>query len=739
MKKHKIHLNSPAIQWEAAFPTGCGKMGAMTYGDPDVERWQLNEERIWAGKENTFVPENYLERFLHVRELLKQGKPAEADAWAKENMMDVFTLVSSYETAGEVFLELPQAKVTKYSRWLDLEDGVVGTRYRKVGPAITARYNQDYFTHESFGSYPDQLLAMRISASSGFPCGIRYERENLTALTYTQDGIRAEGVTACGNHSFTVVIKLQTDGDVTPLEGKLQVENATFITLYASISTTGEPVFPETLIYDDIKARHVADMNEIMGRSVIEFPEDPLLEAIPTDGRLARVGAGGDDPGLIENYFAFGKYLLISSSRGSSLPANLQGIWNDLVHAKWESDYHLNINLQMNYWHAEVADLSECVQPLFNYMNENLLESGRRTAREFYHLDGTVSHLLSDVYGYTQVASSFCGMWQYGGAWLCRHMMEHWLYTGDRDFLENTAYTYIAESARFVLGMLFEHNGMLLTGPSNSPENSYFTDGPGSPEAKFCLSPTMDVQIVRELLGFYLEIEEVLNKDPELIQRAKEALPKLPPMKVGKHGQLMEWMEDYDEPEVVHRHLSHLYALYPGWDINETKPELMDACRVSMKRRLGDKVLSYKCGGCGWSCAWAMCLFSRLSDGEQAYSMLTRLLSLFAKETLLNDYTPERRMFQIDSNFGVAAGIAEMLLQSHNGVIRILPALPKALADGSFRRLMARGGVEVSAVWAAGKVTKLTLKARKDADFKLKYNGCEQTVSMTAGEVLEVL
>lgn len=756
MKKHKIFLTAPAIQWEAAFPAGCGKMGSMVYGDPHRECWQLNEERIWSNGKVSPPPENYLERFLHVRELLKQGKPMEADVWAKENMMDVFTNVDNYETAGEVFLDLPEGKIMKYSRQLNIEDGIATTSYRKSGPTVDARYHEALFTHESFASYPDQLLVLRVSCGGKFDCGIRYtrkhrvdmiysadkdsgDRETLTSCVYTEDGIRGQAFTACGKHSFTAEIKVQTDGTVTALEDKLQVAGASHVTLYTAIKTDGEPVFPEELDYEAIKARHIADMNAILGRSAIEFPEDPLLAAIPTDGRLNRIRAGGDDPGLVETYYAFNKYLLVSSSRGDSLPANLQGVWNDKIQPPWQSDYHLNINLQMNYWHAEAADLPECVEPLFNYMNENLLESGRKTAREYYHLDGTVSHLLSDIYGYTQVASSFCGMWQYGGAWLCRHMKEHWLYTGDRDFLENTAYTFVAESARFVLGMLFEHNGMLLTGPSNSPENRYFTDGPGSPEAKFCLSPAMDVEIVYELLNFYVEMEELLGKDPELAQRAKEALPKLPPLKVGKHGQLMEWLEDYDEPEVIHRHLSHLYALYPAWDINESTPELLEACRVTMKRRLSEGIKPYMCGGIGWSCAWAMNIFARLKDGEQAYEMLQRILSHFAKENLLNDYTPIGRIIQIESNFGAAAGIAEILLQSHSGVIRVLPALPKALADGSFRGLMARGGVEVSAVWADSKVTKLTLKARKDAKFKLAYNGCEQRVAMTAGQILEIL
>lgn len=756
MKKHKIFLNSPAIQWEAAYPAGCGKMGSMVYGDPHTERWQLNEERIWSNGKVSAAPENYLERFLHVRELLKQGKAVEADAWAKENMMDVFTNVDNYETAGEVFLDLPEGDVGMYQRQLELEDGIATTTYRKRGIAINARYHEAVFTHESFGSYPDQLLVMRVSCGSKFACGIRYTRNNrpdplyskdkvdsgtvnLTSRVYTKDGIRAQGVTACGKHTFTVAIKLQTDGEVTALEDKLQVTGASHITLYTAIRTDGEPTFPAKLDYEDIKARHIADMNAIMGRSIIEFPEDPLLEAIPTDGRLARIRAGGDDPGMVETYFAFNNYLLISSSRGDSLPANLQGIWNDTIQPPWQCDYHLNINLQMNYWHAETAGLTECLEPLFNYMNQNLLESGKRTAREYYHLEGSVSHLLSDIYGYTQVASSFCGMWQYGSAWLCRHMKEHWLYTGDRDFLENTAYEFVRETTRFLLGMMFEHNGMLLTGPSNSPENRYFTAGPGSPEAKFCLSPTMDVQIIHELLSFYVEVEALLNRDPELARRAKEALPKLPPMKVGKHGQLMEWMEDYDEPEVIHRHLSHLYALYPAWDINEDTPELLEACRVTMKRRMGDEIKPYMCGGIGWSCAWAMNIYARLADGEQAYNMLTRILSLFTKESLLNNYTPMRRIIQIESNFGTAAGIMEMLLQSHRGCVKILPALPQALAEGSFTGLKARGGLTVSADWKDGKVTKLILQAKHDAAFMLAVNGQEMELSMKAGEERQII
>ncbi len=713
MNKHEIYLTSPAAEWELAFPTGCAKLGAMLYGDSTCERLQLNEERIWAGSETSFVPENFMERFLHVRELLLENKPVEAEAWAKANMTDVFTRISSYETAGELTVTLPEGEVMDYERRLCLEDGIASVRYSKNGL---------HFTHQAFASYPDQVIALRIAADGEFDAVIDYKRPNLTSLFFTRDGIDAEGVTASGDHHFTLCTRLITDGSIT-LKGGISVSGATSITLLTAIKTEGVATVTAT-DYEALISRHAADMNAMMGRSSLELAGDPALNLLPTDERLARIRSGCDDPGLAATYFALGKYLLISSSRGDSLPANLQGVWNGYLNAPWSSDYHTNINLQMNYWHAEAANLSDCTLPLFAYMKENLLESGRRTARDFYGLSGMVVHHLSDIYGYTRIADGLWGMWQYGGAWLCRHIKEHWLYTSDRAFLEDS-YDFLADNVRFMLGFMFEHNGMLLTGPSVSPENSYFTDGEGSPTAQFCLSPTMDVEIIGELLGFYVEAEAILHRDPAMAKDAKAAIERLPKLQIGRHGQLMEWLHDYDEPEPGHRHVSHLYALYPDCAVNPATPELMKACEITLRRRLASGG-----GHTGWSCAWLINLFARLGLGEDAYAILRKLFSNSTKDNLLDTHPP----FQIDGNFGGAAGIIEMLLQSHAGTIRLLPALPKAFDEGSFEGIVARGGIIVSAAWKAGSITSLTLTATRDASFTLAYNGKEKALTLKAGE-----
>ncbi|MBO5274415.1 MAG: glycoside hydrolase family 95 protein [Clostridia bacterium] len=717
MKKHDIFLRSPASEWELAFPTGCGKLGGMLYGDTSCERLQLNEERIWAGSETSFVPEGFMERFLHVRRLLLEGKPVEAEVWAKEHMNDVFTRVSSYETAGELTVTLPEGEVTGYERRLSLEDGIASVRYEKQGV---------HYLHENFASYPAQTVALRISADGKFDALIGYERQNLTALLFSRDGIALEGVTAKGNHYFRADVKLITDGEISLSEG-ISVKGARSVTLLIAIKTGGNPVISRT-DYEELKAEHIADMNAMMGRSSLEFAGDPALDALPTDERIARIRDGGDDPGLVSTYFAFGKYLLISSSRGDSLPANLQGVWNGYMNAPWSSDYHTNVNLQMNYWHAEAANLSDCTLPLFAYMRENLHESGKRTARDFYGLEGMVVHHLSDIYGYTQIADGLWGMWQYGGAWLCRHIKEHWLYTGDKDFLAEQ-YDFLADNVRFMLGLMFEHEGVMLTGPSVSPENSYFTDGVGSVTAQFCLSPSMDVEIIGELLDFYVEAEAVLGRDPALARRAKDVRTKLPKLKVGKHGQLMEWLHDYDEPEPGHRHVSHLYALSPDCAINSTTPELMKACEVTLRRRLASGG-----GHTGWSCAWLINLFARLGLGEDAYAIIRKLFAASTKDNLLDTHPP----FQIDGNFGAAAGIIEMLLQSHAGVIRLLPALPKALGEGCFEGLMARGGVVVSAAWKESSITKFTLTASRDVSFNLVYGEKEEAVTLKAGECFSI-
>ena len=429
-----------------------------------------------------------------------------------------------------------------------------------------------------------------------------------------------------------------------------------------------------------------------MNRAELDLGDDYAF--LPVNKRLERLKADENavDPGLIALYFDFGRYLLVSSSRPGSLPANLQGVWNTYTEAPWNSDYHTNINLQMNYWLAESANLSDCALPLFDYMNDYLLESGRETARVNYRCRGTVLHHLSDIYGFTAAADGVWGLWQLGGAWLCYSLWEHWLYTGDLKFLRRRAYDYIHDSARFFLDYMFEKDGMLMTGPSTSPENRYYCGGKA---VSLCLSPTMDIEIIGGLLRIYVELEKLLQNDMSQLEEAQKALEKLPPLKVGKHGQLMEWLEDYDEPEPGHRHVSHLFALYPDCAINKNTPQLMKAAKVTLERRLSNGG-----GHTGWSCAWLTALFARLGDADNVSAMLRKLFVKSTRDNLLDSHPP----FQIDGNFGASAAIVEMLMQSHNDEIELLPALPKECKNGSFRGFVARGGKVVSAVWKDGKV-----------------------------------
>lgn len=689
MDRHILYLDFPADEWELGTPIGNGYMGAMLYGGVGNECIQLSHERIWSGEKLDTADPEFYDKLMTLRKTLLEA-PSKADDLANELFKGSFHRVGSNETAGELLIETGINEYEDYRRELDLYTGTA---------KITYRANGCEHCRESFASYPDNVICNRFTGRHSLKIGYsRHERKwngepVKLDLTYDDFGIdhaeicenimRIEAHPKHGGIPFTVLIKVITDGELTNDKKHLYVNDADKTDIYVVIGVGETPEFP-SYDYEVLKARSNEDVFALMNRAEIIFKDE--FSEMPVNKRLKRMrdDENAADAGLLGLYFDFGRYLLVSSSRKGTLPAHLQGVWNTYTSAPWNSDYHTNINLQMNYWIAESGNISECAEPLFEYMNNYLLESGRETARVNYRCRGTVLHHLSDIYGFTAAADGVWGLWQLGGAWLCYSMWEHYLYSGDVDFLRENAYDYIHDSARFFLDYMFEKDGMLMTGPSTSPENHYYYNGRS---VNLCLSPTMDIEIIGGLLKFYVEMEDILNIDKAQAEEAKEAIKKLPPLKIGKHGQLMEWLEDYDEPEPGHRHVSHLFALYPDHAINKNTPELMQAAKVTLERRLS------KGGGhTGWSCAWLTALYARLGDGEAAVKMLRKLFVDSTRDNLFDSHPP----FQIDGNFGAAAAIVEMLMQSHNGEIELFPACPKEYLPLSFRGLKARGGKTVS-------------------------------------------
>ncbi len=695
--------------WNHAYPIGNGSIGAMVYGDPVHDTLQLNEETIWYGNggRNRVNPKS-AGSYKRVRELLLEGKIAEASRLVESDMFPEPENERHYDTAENVWFDFKHDGYCGYKRSLDLETAVCEVRYISDGHS---------YSREFFVSAPDRVIAVHQSSSDGgkTSCKIDFSRRSERTYKYelTENGLSIYAKEPEEGCAYCVSACCENDGGVVIFsEQGLEIFDADSFTLYITIRSDyyGDDIgaWCEDVLenvcaigYDAVKARHIAEYKSYFDRMSLCIDGESYDE-LPTHQRASRC-ADVQDNKLAELYFDFGRYLLISASRPGTKPSNLQGIWNKDPYPAWGSKYTININTEMNYWPSEICNLSDCHMPLFEHLKV-MLPYGKKVAKDMYGLDGFVAHHNTDLFGDCAPQDRWMSstIWPMGAAWLCIHIWTHYLYTLDKDFLSEYI-GLIREACVFFTEYMFEHNGLLLTGPSISPENTYIHSS--GERGQICVGPTMDSMIVRDLFTSYIEGLKVLGRSDELSDKLECMLLKIPSPSIGKYGQVMEWFEDYEEAEPGHRHISHLYGLFPSSQLTyEKTPELMKAARVTLERRLASGG-----GHTGWSRAWIINMWARLRDGEKAWENVIALLNQSTYPNFLDRHPP----FQVDGNYGGTSGIAQMLLQSQNGTIALLPAIPKAWKSGSVKGLKAMGDISVDFEWRDGKVTYARLTANR--------------------------
>lgn len=719
----RLWYTSPAVNWNQALPLGNGHMGAMCFGGTLMDRWQLNDDTIWSGCMMDRINPDASRGITEARELLAQGKIARAEEVVEEAVVatpdgqrcyePLCDLIVQFRTQGHprfsspFFLSdlcgrnlsgfEPEGGADDYVRSLSLDEGIHRVSYRLDGQR---------FSRESFISYPAGVMAVRLKGGAWRAMLRRGGRvtghRQVDSRTLCLEGVTGQNgiafccmVRAIGADVFAVGDMLRGEGDTVLLVASgTSMREGTDYTAHAVSCLDAA----EKLGYDTLLKQHIADFTPLMDACRLQIDEDASLQRLPHDQRLARLQQDHFDPGLVNDMFAFGRYLLISSSRPGSQPANLQGIWNEMYKPMWDSKYTININAQMNYWPAEVCNLSEMHLPLFDLIRR-MIPHGREVARTMYNARGWMAHHNTDIWGDCAPQDNYPSstMWQMGAAWLCLHLWEHYQYTLDMDFLTRW-YPVMEEAASFFIDTLIpDEQGRLLVSPSLSPENTYLL--PNGETGCLCNDAAMDQQILYELFTAVIEAGKLLHQDTEVYQRL---LCCLRPVIIAPDGRIAEWMSaDKQETEPGHRHISHLFALYPGKQITSADPAAMAAARKTIEARLASGG-----GHTGWSRAWIIHFWARLLDGNMAGENVRMLLKKSTLPNMLDNHPP----FQIDGNFGFTSGIAEMLLQSHEGFIRLLGALPDQWRKGSITGLKARGGTTVDISWTEGRLTRASMR-----------------------------
>jgi alpha-L-fucosidase 2 len=736
----KLWYLKPAAVWTEALPIGNGRIGAMVFGDVNSDHIQFNEETLWTSKPRNYNRPGAYKYLDTIRQLLFNGKRGAAEKLANEQFMGTKNdgpeknadYQANYLPFGDLFLHFNHTSFSNYKRDLDLTTAIASTSYSADG----VDYKREYLV-----SQPNQALVVHLSANKSnhisFAANLTTPHALAQVKQIDNNTIELSLQVQNGALRGSSFLRIFTNGgSIKTDDASIQVSNANDATIYLTAGTnfinyndvSGNPDLPctkalQSLVgksYPQIKDAHTKEYQHHFNTYALNLGKSDN-EALPTNKRIEQF-AISNDPSFVALYQQYGRYLLISSSRPGTRPANLQGIWNDQMNPPWGSKYTVNINTEMNYWPAELLNLSSMHEPLFDMLKE-VSTTGKVTAKEYYNAPGWVLHHNTDLWrGTAAINASNHGIWVSGGAWLCHHLWEHYQFTQDLNFLKNKGYPIMKEAALFFNSFLIKDpvTGYLISTPSNSPEQGGLVAG-----------PTMDHQIIRDLFKNVIAASELLNVDASLRKTLQEKYAQIAPNQIGRYGQLQEWMQDVDDSSNKHRHVSHLWGLYPGNEINwDETPELTKAARQSLIFR-GDAAT-------GWSLGWKINFWSRFKDGDHTFKMIQMLMSpaitgAGSYPNLFDAHPP----FQIDGNFGGAAGIGELMVQSHTQYIDILPALPAALPNGEVKGICARGGFVLDMQWKDGKLVKLIVHSKTGNPLKIRYNGAVVTMKTIANGIYQ--